>query len=186
MFSSFLSFVHPVRFPLSLAQGASLFSLRKSPGFPLLLFAFASGFYVPSAWHCLVSLGSALRSLWQWLLTGLGGSLSVYIGMYVYLYVCNCRCGSVYMSVYVYLYVYIFLYIYVYIFIYICLYVKVPVSVTFFPLVCLHQVVCVPYSFPGCAVLLCFSRLRSTQWVFGGACFIWLDWMLLLPEVLPS
>ena len=42
------------------------------------------------------------------------------------------------------------------------------------------------YSFPGSAVLLCFSRLRSTQWVIGGACFIWLVWMLLLPEVLPS
>ena len=30
---------------------------------------------------------------------------------------------------------------------------------------------------PGCVALGGF---------FGGACFIWLDWMLLLPEVLPS
>ena len=52
------------------------------------------------------------------------------------------------------------------------------------PLVCLCQVVCVPCLFPGSAVFLCCSWLRYL--VGWGCMLILLDWMLLLPEVLPS
>ena len=69
----------------------------------------------------------------------------------------------------------------------------VPLSAVFvgfggysFPLVCLRQVVCVPCSFSWQCCLLCCSGLRCTQWVLGGTCFVWLDWVFLLPEVLPS
>ena len=46
------------------------------------------------------------------------------------------------------------------------------------------QVVCVPCLFPGSAVFLCCSWLRYL--VSWGCMLILLDWMLLLPEVLPS
>ena len=80
---------------------------------------------------------------------------------------------GLYIGLYMFICMYIYFCIYMYIYLYICLYVKVPVSVTFFPLVCLHQVVCVPYSFPGSAVLLCCSGLRGTRWVFWG-CMLYL------------